>query len=135
MTLTIDSCTPAVQPSQTSTTSRNPLRTSRWARRERASVAWNAKIRVSTDEQHGKDRDIDPAVAPGLDPSRDRRRLGLQRHLKIAVLAVRDSGLIGGGRLGAMLASGIVKAGERLRVRDLVVEPERDRHRRDRRRH
>src|SRR5882762_6951909 len=49
MTLTIESCTPAVQPSQTRTTSRNPVRTSRCATRERASVDWNVKISVSTD--------------------------------------------------------------------------------------
>ena len=81
-------------------------------------------------QEHGKNRNIDPAVVPGLDPRRDQWWLGLQGHLKIADLTVSDTRLIGDGRLGATLAARIIKARESLQVRDLVVEPERERHRR-----
>jgi len=39
--------------------------TSRWARRWRASLAWNTKIRVSTTAA-GQDRNIDLGIVPGL---------------------------------------------------------------------
>src|SRR3979411_1372570 len=54
MTLTVESCTPAVQPSQTRTTSKNEVRTMRWARRKRASLAWKMKIKVRADSSSAR---------------------------------------------------------------------------------
>ena len=48
MTLTMESWTLTVQPSQTSTNSRTALRTRRWARRDRDSGAWNTNTPVTT---------------------------------------------------------------------------------------
>ena len=55
-------------------------------------------------QQHGQNRNIDSGVVPGLDPGRDRRLFGLQRHLKNAVLGVSDTRLIGDDSRGATLA-------------------------------
>ena len=48
MTLTMESCTLTVQPSQTSTNSKTALRSRRWTRRDRDSGAWNTNTPVTT---------------------------------------------------------------------------------------
>src|SRR6202034_2850851 len=53
-----------------------------------------------------------------------------QRQRKVAVRSFPGPRLIDSDRLGAMVGKGIIKAGEDLCVRNLIVEPERDTHRR-----
>ena len=122
MTLTIESCTPAVQPSQTRTTSKNPVRTIRWARRERASVAWNMKIRVSTDRSTARIAMLTRAslhastqVATGGRQLQLQLRLRLRLRLWLRLWLRHDD--IG------------VRDLEDVGVRDFVVEPKCDGHR------
>ncbi len=82
-------------------------------------------------QEHGQNRNVDPRVAPGLDPGGDgRQQLQLRLRLRqCPAPAAAPAGSCGCGCGMTARRAGLNRDLEDMGVRDLVVEPERDRQR------
>ena len=93
------------------------------------------KIRVSTDRSTARIATLTRLSFQASTQAGIGARLGLQDRTSLSGSPSPTARLIGDDRLGTTLAKRVIMAGEGLQVRDLVVEPERNRHRRSARRH